>query len=299
MFWLSSDHTGGPADPAAQVADNDLAVGKIVDEISHSKYWKDSAIFVVEDDSQAGADHVDGHRAPIQVISPWARHGKVDHALLLADHDGPHDRADPRRPAAEPEGRRGHPDVRRVQTKAGLHAVHGGAEPVPLTESVATPPACGLGHPGPGAPRPPHGHRVPAASVPTAAAWDNVGQQAAPHRHGGAGRLRQPGADEPLHLVPDPRLDDALPGLTPRSTSPARCRAAPSRRPTSTDPSSQAGGLARPIVGPCGSLLLVLGLLLATVPGADASATADPRWRFYIRATRRGTPARGSRARTA
>jgi YVTN family beta-propeller protein len=78
MFWLSSDHTGGTPDPEAQVADGDLAVGKIVDEISHSPYWKDSAIFVVEDDSQDGADHVDGHRAPIQIISPYAQHGKVD-----------------------------------------------------------------------------------------------------------------------------------------------------------------------------------------------------------------------------
>ncbi|GAA1520107.1 phosphoesterase [Kribbella lupini] len=78
MFWLSSDHTGGPPNGAAQVADNDLATGKIVDEISHSKYWKDSAIFVVEDDSQAGLDHVDGHRAPIQIISPYARRGVVD-----------------------------------------------------------------------------------------------------------------------------------------------------------------------------------------------------------------------------
>ena len=78
MFWLSSDHTGGPPNAAAQVADNDLAVGKIVDTITHSRYWKDSAIFVVEDDSQAGLDHVDGHRAPIQIISPWARHGVVD-----------------------------------------------------------------------------------------------------------------------------------------------------------------------------------------------------------------------------
>jgi YVTN family beta-propeller protein len=78
MFWLSSDHTGGPPSPAAQVADNDLAVGQIVDTISHSPYWKDSAIFVVEDDSQAGLDHVDGHRAPIQIISPWAQHGTVD-----------------------------------------------------------------------------------------------------------------------------------------------------------------------------------------------------------------------------
>ncbi|MDX6417324.1 MAG: hypothetical protein QOG28_1944, partial [Trebonia sp.] len=78
MFWLSSDHTGGPPSPAAQVADNDLALGQMVDEISHSKYWPQSAIFVVEDDSQAGSDHVDGHRAPIQVISPWAQHGIVD-----------------------------------------------------------------------------------------------------------------------------------------------------------------------------------------------------------------------------
>jgi YVTN family beta-propeller protein len=77
-FWLSSDHTGGTPDPEAQVADNDLAVGRMVDEISHSKYWKDSVIFVAEDDSQNGADHVDGHRAPVQVISPWAQHNKVD-----------------------------------------------------------------------------------------------------------------------------------------------------------------------------------------------------------------------------
>ncbi len=78
MFWLSSDHTGGTPDPQAQVADNDLAVGKIVQEISHSPYWKDSAIFVLEDDSQNGADHVDGHRAPIQIISPYAKRGVVD-----------------------------------------------------------------------------------------------------------------------------------------------------------------------------------------------------------------------------
>ena len=76
MIWYSSDHTGGPADSEAGVADNDLAVGRMVDTISHSKYWKNSVIFVAEDDSQDGADHVDGHRAPIQVISPWAVHGR-------------------------------------------------------------------------------------------------------------------------------------------------------------------------------------------------------------------------------
>ncbi len=77
MIWYSSDHTGGPSDAEAGVADNDLATGEMVDTISHSKYWKNSVIFVFEDDSQDGADHVDGHRAPVQVISPWAVHGKV------------------------------------------------------------------------------------------------------------------------------------------------------------------------------------------------------------------------------
>jgi YVTN family beta-propeller protein len=77
MIWLSSDHTGGPTTAEAGVADGDLAEGQIVDTISHSKYWKDSAIFVFEDDSQDGADHVDGHRAPIEIISPYAVHGKV------------------------------------------------------------------------------------------------------------------------------------------------------------------------------------------------------------------------------
>src|SRR5215472_9657636 len=78
MMWLSSDHTGGPLNPSAQVADDDLALGKIVDTISHSKYWPQTAIFVMEDDTQAGLDHVDGHRGPFQVISPWAQHGVVD-----------------------------------------------------------------------------------------------------------------------------------------------------------------------------------------------------------------------------
>jgi YVTN family beta-propeller protein len=78
MMWLSSDHTGGPLNPAAQVADDDLALGKIVETISHSKYWPQSAIFVMEDDTQAGLDHVDGHRGPFQIISPWAQRGVVD-----------------------------------------------------------------------------------------------------------------------------------------------------------------------------------------------------------------------------
>jgi YVTN family beta-propeller protein len=67
--------TPGLPTPNAMVADNDLALGKIVDAISHSPDWKDSAIFVTEDDAQSGLDHVDGHRTTGYVISPYASTG--------------------------------------------------------------------------------------------------------------------------------------------------------------------------------------------------------------------------------
>ncbi|HTC59448.1 MAG TPA: bifunctional YncE family protein/alkaline phosphatase family protein [Solirubrobacteraceae bacterium] len=75
LIWLPDDHTGGAPDPVAQAADNDLAMGRIVETISHSKVWKESAIFGVEDDTQNGVDHVDGHRGPAFVISPYAKGG--------------------------------------------------------------------------------------------------------------------------------------------------------------------------------------------------------------------------------
>jgi len=85
-MWLPNDHTGGtrvgkPA-PRASVADNDLAVGRVVDAVSHSPYWDDTAIFVVEDDAQDGADHVDAHRSIALVISKYSPHSEapfVDH----------------------------------------------------------------------------------------------------------------------------------------------------------------------------------------------------------------------------
>ena len=80
MIWLPDDHTGGSANPypVAQVADNDLALGRIIDTISHSSVWPSSAVFVMEDDAQNGVDHVDGHRAPLLIASPWAKRGVVD-----------------------------------------------------------------------------------------------------------------------------------------------------------------------------------------------------------------------------
>ncbi|MCW2992300.1 MAG: beta-propeller repeat protein [Solirubrobacterales bacterium] len=80
---LSNDHTEGTTpgrrSPRAMVADNDEGLGKLVDLISHSSIWKSSAIFVIEDDSQDGADHVDAHRMPAAVISPFAKKGAVVH----------------------------------------------------------------------------------------------------------------------------------------------------------------------------------------------------------------------------
>lgn len=174
MFWLSSDHTGGPASAAAQVADNDLATGRIVDEISHSKYWKDSAVFVVEDDSQAGLDHVDGHRAPIQIISPWARHGTVDshyysQITMIRTIEQilgiqPMNQKDS---AATP--------MRGAFTR---HADYTPFKALPnrtsLTDGLKTPPSCGADTP---APQDPGAAPVPAAKVPAgerslAAQWD-------------------------------------------------------------------------------------------------------------------------------
>jgi hypothetical protein len=72
-MWISSDHTGGPPNATAMQADNDLALGRFVDAISHSAIWNESAIFVEEDDAQNGVDHVDGHRSPGYVISPYVK----------------------------------------------------------------------------------------------------------------------------------------------------------------------------------------------------------------------------------
>jgi YVTN family beta-propeller protein len=84
LIWLPDDHTSAPGEgipnPVSEVADNDLALGRIVDTISHSSFWPTSAIFVMEDDSQNGTDHVDGHRAPMFLISPYAKRGIVDGA---------------------------------------------------------------------------------------------------------------------------------------------------------------------------------------------------------------------------
>src|SRR5262249_7535425 len=79
IVYLEQDHTAGLTPgmptPKAMVADNDLALGRVIDGISHSKFWPKTAIFVVEDDAQDGFDHIDGHRSPCFVVSPYIRRG--------------------------------------------------------------------------------------------------------------------------------------------------------------------------------------------------------------------------------
>ena len=193
MFWLSNDHTGGPPNGAAQVADNDLATGKVVDEISHSPYWKDSAIFVVEDDSQNGADHVDGHRAPIQVISPWAVHGKtvstyysqISMVRTIEQILG-----------AEPLNQKvaaATPMYDAFQTQPDNTPYNAVPNRVSLTENIATPPACGLDDPA--GPATAKAAPVPDEYVSYAAAWE----QWASKQHL-SGKMPQPDFANPAQM---------------------------------------------------------------------------------------------------
>ncbi|MBL0170789.1 MAG: bifunctional YncE family protein/alkaline phosphatase family protein [Gemmatimonadaceae bacterium] len=82
LMILPNDHTQGTSSgwctPRACVADNDLALGKIIEALSHSSFWKSMAILVVEDDAQNGVDHIDGHRTVALVASPYAKRGVID-----------------------------------------------------------------------------------------------------------------------------------------------------------------------------------------------------------------------------
>jgi YVTN family beta-propeller protein len=82
LIQLPSNHTDGTApgrsSPKAMAADNDFALGQIVEGLTHTKFWPKMAIFVVEDDAQNGVDHVDGHRTTAFVISPYAKRNHVD-----------------------------------------------------------------------------------------------------------------------------------------------------------------------------------------------------------------------------
>ncbi len=87
ILWLPNDHTSGTKSgsptPAAQVADNDLAMGRVVEAVSHSKFWKDTCIFAIEDDPQNGWDHVSGYRTTAYVVSAYTKR----HAVVSAQYN--------------------------------------------------------------------------------------------------------------------------------------------------------------------------------------------------------------------
>ncbi len=83
LVWLPNDHTSGTRfhspTPAAQVADNDLALGQIVDAVSHSRFWTNTCVFAIEDEPQSGWDHVSGCRTTAYVASAWTKRGQTIH----------------------------------------------------------------------------------------------------------------------------------------------------------------------------------------------------------------------------
>jgi len=85
IVYLPSDHTAGlgrkSRTPFAFVADNDEAVGQLIEHLSHSKVWESSAVFILEDDAQNGPDHVDAHRSPAYIAGPFIRRKFVDHTM--------------------------------------------------------------------------------------------------------------------------------------------------------------------------------------------------------------------------
>ncbi len=89
MVRFMNDHTAGlasgVASPQAHVADNDYAVGQLVDAVSKSSIWNSTAIFIIEDDAQDGPDHVDAHRSTCYVISPYIKQASVDHTFYNTD----------------------------------------------------------------------------------------------------------------------------------------------------------------------------------------------------------------------
>jgi hypothetical protein len=85
VMRLGNDHTSGlkagAFTPRAMFADNDLSLGRLVEGVSKSRFWKETAIFVLEDDAQAGPDHVDSHRSPAFIISPYSKRRQVDSTM--------------------------------------------------------------------------------------------------------------------------------------------------------------------------------------------------------------------------
>ena len=130
LMRLPNDHTFGTmpgrGTPQAYMADNDVALGRLVDVVSHSRFWPSTAIFVTEDDAQNGPDHIDAHRTLAYVISPYTQAGAIDSTHYDTAGDGGDD-GGPARPAADGDHRPAcRPHVEGLRARAEPRAVRRG-----------------------------------------------------------------------------------------------------------------------------------------------------------------------------
>ena len=116
LLWLPRDHTqgrrAGSHTPRAMVADNDLALGQVLERLSRSPAWASLVVFSVEDDAQNGPDHVDAHRSVLLVASPYARRGVVDSTFYTTSS------------GAQPVRRGRHAASQRLFSTSRLDALH-------------------------------------------------------------------------------------------------------------------------------------------------------------------------------
>ena len=133
IIRLGNDHTAGTRagypTPRAMIAENDVALGRIVEAISNSPYWKESAVFVLEDDAQNGPDHVDAHRSPAFVISPFTKRAAVDSTLYTTSGMLRTMELILGVPPMSQYRRGSHADVQRLSGDAGPHALRAAAGP--------------------------------------------------------------------------------------------------------------------------------------------------------------------------
>ncbi len=132
IMLLPNDHTVGTRPnnptPEAAVADNDLALGQIVEAVTHSKFWKETAIVVVQDDPQAGFDHIDGHRTVAMVISPYTPARQHRQHQLQPDQPDSYDRIAAGPTADESAGCFVHAHGQMLFRRVQSGAVHGREE---------------------------------------------------------------------------------------------------------------------------------------------------------------------------
>ncbi len=202
--------------PIAEVADNDLAIGRIISTITHSKFWKDSLVMVVEDDAQNGVDHVDGHRAPLLIASPYAKRGIVDNTYYSQLNVVKTIEQILGIAPMNQEDRAASPIFDAFTNTPNYTPYTVLPNQIPLTQGL-TP----GGQSGKLVPASPAQQGIPAAGPRDLRAVGGVEPERPVQRQGRHPGLGQPGPAQPAGLVQRPRLEGALPGRQERSWPPS------------------------------------------------------------------------------